>query len=87
MRPAHSFLDLDGETAEPPYILKYETLAVDFDKMAVDVGLPDRGGALPHVNRGTVSNVVRSKVLSDKQLRRSVGLIFARDMKVFGYET
>jgi len=63
-------------------ILRYETLADDWEKLATQVGMPVELRSLPHVNK---SEHLPYREIYDDETREIIGSIYNEDVTRFGY--
>jgi hypothetical protein len=69
-----------GDSPAVDAILRFETLAADFDALAARIGFPDR---LPHVNASSRGRGYRAAY--DQTTQALVARRFARDLAALGY--
>jgi len=84
--PMVDFLRLNDRLHVPAHIIRYETLAVDFQSVVRALRLsPDT--RLSHVNMSLASPEQHRRLLEDPVLRDAVETYYRDDMHRFGYES
>lgn len=85
LRPSSEFLYVNGRLVEPHYVIRYESISEDFERMCRDLGIPCRSSDLPHVNRSAAPGDIRDRILGDSRIVERIKNIYALDMKLFSY--
>lgn len=80
-RPQHTILYDENMQLAVDYVMRFESLQSDFDKVCDIIGKPRR--TLAHHNRGRRAHYA---TYFDEECRRTFLLHFGRDVELFGYQ-
>ena len=81
-----SFVELSDGLPTTLFLLRYETLAQDFQAFMKRIGAAEHESVLPHVNKSAAQQDQIAKVRASRELRRLTEPFLRRDLAAFAYD-